>query len=117
MADFIIIADMGPQYMLTKIVEEGITKEDAVNLAWEMAQEVYQQFEGRCGIQSYEDFREETSDDDEAWEMYEESVSDYVDYYVVEVTDDTPRCPYCGEPLTEKETQEYCFNCDEYLGE
>lgn len=118
MADFIVIADMGEQFDRKKEIIENVTEEVASNLAWELANEVYSEYEGRCGIYSYEDFVEEYEGDRAAAEeSYEDSINSWVSYYVIEITENTPRCPSCGAPLCEKETEGWCFDCDEYCGE
>lgn len=118
MADFIVIADMGEQFDIRKEILENATKEEADNLAWELANELYSSYEGANGIYDLDDFLEEYENDrTAAEEAYEESISDWVGYYTVEITKDTPRCPACGAPLCKKESEGWCFDCDEYCGD
>lgn len=118
MPKFIIIADMGDRFDRKKEILENATEEEAANMAWELANEVYSDYEGSCGIYSFDDFLEEYEGDREAArESYEDSINSWVDYYVAVVTEDTPCCPSCGEPLCEEELEGYCFNCNEYCGE
>ena len=118
MADFIVIADMGEQFDIRKEILENATEEEADNLAWELANELYSSYEGTNGIYDLDDFLEEYKNDrTAAEEAYEESINDWVGYYTVEITEDTPRCPACGAPLCEKESEGWCFDCDEYCGD
>lgn len=118
MADFIVIANMGEQFEVKKEIVENVTEEEAINFAWELAREVYQNYEGNYGIYSYDDFVEEYEGDrTAAEESYEESIDGCVDYYIVEITENTPRCPSCGSFLCEEESNGWCFDCDEYCGE
>ena len=45
MADFIVIADMGEQFDIRKEILENATEEEADNLAWELANELYSSYE------------------------------------------------------------------------
>lgn len=118
MAAFIVIADMGEQFDIRKEILENTTEEEADNLAWELANELYSSYEGANGIYDLDDFLEEYENDrTAAEEAYEESINDMVSYYTVEITEDTPRCPTCGAPLCEKESKGWCFDCDEYCGD
>ena len=118
MANFIVIADMGEAFDRKKEILENVTEQDAANLAWELANEIYQSYEGRGGIYSLEDFIEEYQGDKiAAEESYKESIDSWVTYYIVEITNNTPRCPSCGEPLSREETKGWCINCDEYCGD
>lgn len=119
MADFIVIADMGEQFDRRKEILENVTKEEADNLAWELANELYSSYEGTNGIYSLEELLEEypNYDREDVEELYEECINDWVSYYTVKITENTPSCPSCDEPLCEKEFNGWCFDCDAYCGD
>ena len=56
MADFIVIADMGEQFDRRKEILENTTEEEADNLAYELANELYSSYEGVGGIYTFDDF-------------------------------------------------------------
>lgn len=114
MADFIVIANMGSCFDQKKEVITGVDANTASDLAWEMANEVYQNFEGNGGISDFDEFLEECDGDEEsAREMYEEAINGWVSYYAIEITKDTPVCPNCGTYVCQAEIENCCFNCGE----
>ena len=117
MPNFIVIADMGDSFGVRKEILENVTEEEANNLAWELANELYSSYEGANGIYSLDDFLEEYQNDRiEAEKSYEESIVSWVNYYTVQITEGTPHCHNCGAPLCEEESKGWCFDCDEYCG-
>lgn len=116
MADFIVIADMGSCFDQKKEIITGVSADTASNLAWDIANEVYQDFEGRNGILDFDECFEECDEDEEsAREMYEEVINGWVSFYTVEITKDTPVCPHCGTYVCQAEIENCCFNCGEAI--
>ena len=76
----------GAQYDYTKDCKD---KEEAENLAYESAVNIYESYEGLHGILDYNDCREVSDSDGEANEMYQNEIESWIEYYAVPTDEDT----------------------------
>lgn len=76
----------GAQYDYTCNCE---SKEEAEDLAYDAAINVYELYEGSHGLLDYSDCREVSSSDEEAEEMYNEERESWLEYYAVPTDEDT----------------------------
>lgn len=65
------------------------SEEEADNLAYEAAVSVYDSYEGSHGILSYDDCRDVSDSDEEAEDMYQEEIENWIEYYAVPTDEDT----------------------------
>ena len=76
----------GAQYEYTIDCE---SKEEAENLAYESAINIYESYEGSHGILDIRDCIEVSDSEEEAEEMYQEEIESWIEYYAVPTDEDT----------------------------
>ena len=76
----------GAQYEYTRDCKD---KEEADTLAYEDAISIYESYEGSQGILSYDDCRDVSDSDEEAEEMYQEEIENWIEYYTIPTDEDS----------------------------
>lgn len=76
----------------------------ASEYAYGLARQDYESYEGLHGVMCIDDIMEEERvDEEEAYQIYEEEVENWIDYYVEECTDeDCNKCDYVSDCNYEK---------------